>query len=458
MRMAVAGGVVLALALAARGAEEAPGALGRYVRRADACYAWKVRDRQEMHGLDVATLALVSQKWQGREWRHTLCVARPKEVRRPDIAFLWVAAHVDAGLIPHVKRLAEQAGALVAVLGEVPNQPLFGGKYEDALIAHTFEQYLRTGDETWPLLLPMTKSAVRAMDAVQAWAREGWGQEVGRFVVSGASKRGWTSWLTAAADRRVAGVAPAVIDMLNLKEQTQWAQRVYGRQSEMIHDYTDIGLLDHLGTPAGERLLSIVDPYRYREMYTMPKLLLLGTNDPYWMVDALGHYWDGLPGPKLVYQAPNAGHGAAGTRGALETMAAFYQMVAERRALPEVTWEMKAGAAPSAAVAADCPVKRALLWTANSKTRDFRKAKWSSRALPLARDARRVEAAVPAPKRGYVAFMVELVFTAEGGQEYSVSTQAVVAPEARGSEFEKEISASWSGRLVCWRHCGNRMR
>ena len=42
-------------------------------------------------------------------------------------------------------------------------------KSEDAIIAYTWDKYMRTGDERWPLRLPMTKSAVRGMDMDQAY-------------------------------------------------------------------------------------------------------------------------------------------------------------------------------------------------------------------------------------------------------------------------------------------------
>ena len=86
----------------------------------------------------------------------------------------------------------------MAVLYQVPNQPLLDGKKEDELIAETFVRFLQTKDENWPLLFPMVKSAVRAMDAVQAWAKDGGRPPVGRFVVD----RRFQARLDDLADRR----------------------------------------------------------------------------------------------------------------------------------------------------------------------------------------------------------------------------------------------------------------
>ena len=234
-------------------------------------------------------------------------------------------------------------------------------------------------------------------------------------------------WLAGAVDKRVCALVPTVIDMLNMKAQTQWAQRIYGSQSASIHDYTDIGLTEKIDAPEGIRLMGIVDPYSYRAALTMPKLLLLGTNDPYWTVDALRHYWDDLPGSKLVYQSPNSGHGAGGSSGATRTRAAFLRMMAEKRTPPQLTWRQESTA--TLRVTSDHRAKKALLWTAHTTTRDFRKAMWKSRPFPLDTDGTGASFAMPTPQTGFDAFMAELVFTDAAFGDFSLSTQVFVVPD-----------------------------
>src|SRR6185369_9736468 len=101
-------------------------------------------------------------------------------------------------------------------------------------------------------------------------------ENIEKFVVAGASKRGWTTWLAGAVDPRVTAIAPMVIDMLNMKAQTQWAQKVYGKQSDQIHDYTELNLVENMDRPRMVELRGFVDPYSYRARYrNIPKLLLL---------------------------------------------------------------------------------------------------------------------------------------------------------------------------------------
>ena len=219
---------------------DSPGELARYVAAPDSSYAWREVSSRRVGSAEVTELILTSQTWRDIPWKHHLVLVRPPNVdasSRQVFLFIgggrWKPEDENGfqGALPRealiFARLAETLRAPIAVLAQVPYQPMFDRR-EDALIAYTFDHYLVSGEADWPLLLPMVKSAVRAMDAVQAFARERWQMPVTSFTVAGASKRGWTSWLTAAVDPRVSSVAPIAIDMLNLPAQMVLQRDTFG--------------------------------------------------------------------------------------------------------------------------------------------------------------------------------------------------------------------------------------
>jgi len=425
-------------------------ALADYVGLPDKSFVWKKEPERRVGGVTAARVECTSQTWRGHVWQHQLLVLRPPEIRNKDIALLFIAG--DGNVEDNfdlLKMLAMRAGAVTALINRIPNQPLYDGRKEDALIAYTFNQYLKTGDTSWPLLFPMVKSAVRGMDTVQALARQDFEQKISRFVVTGASKRGWTTWLTAAVDPRVKAIAPIVIDMLNMKVQTQWAAKVYGRQSEEIDDYTSYNLPERMDEPRMVELRQWVDPYSYRARYTLPKLLLLGTNDPYWVVDSLRNYWNELREPKLVYQTPNAGHDLAGGEQAKQTLAAFFQIVADRQALPKMTWKFSRGSNLCAQVEVQLSQRaRAFrLWTATSADRDFRDDTWSSVELHFD-SPKHVLARVEMPISGFRAYMVEADLVAPDGTPYKLSTEARVTPDGPPSKPSGQKRAQAPGRIL----------
>src|SRR5205085_12018185 len=166
--------------------------------------------------------------------------------------------------------------------------PTHKPRNEDDFIAYTWNKFLRAGDDKWPARLPMTKSAVRAMDAVTAFASSaaGGGNKVSRFVVSGASKRGWTTWTAAAVDTRVVAIVPAVIDLLNVEPSFIHHFRAYGAYSDAVKDYVEQGIMDWIGTPRFRALMKIEEPYEYRDRLKMPKLLLNASGDQFFLPDS----------------------------------------------------------------------------------------------------------------------------------------------------------------------------
>lgn len=403
-----------------------PTALDRYVSAADESYFWKVRQARA----GEMSLDLVSQTWHGIRWQHRLLIFTPPRFAHADRVLLFIAGGAVGREPPESDRrrfgqLARLCSARVAVLYQVPNQPLLGNRYEDDLISETFLRHLKSGDPTWPLLFPMVKSAVRAMDAVQEVAQQKLKTEVTGFVVSGASKRGWTTWLTAAVDKRVKGLAPLVIDVLNFQVQMKHQKQSWGKYSKQIGDYTSKGLIGLLEKRPRLPLWSWVDPFAYRDRLSQPKLIINGTNDPYWCIDALNNYWPGLTGKKHALYIPNAGHGLKGGQAQLSaTLAAFFRAGAQQRPLPTLTWKHRQGKQRlSLDVISNEPPLRAELWSAHSKTRDFRKSKFT--ALRMQQSEGTYSGEVSLPAEGHVVLYGHLTYKLDDLQ-YGLSTQVQV--------------------------------
>jgi PhoPQ-activated pathogenicity-related protein len=304
---------------------------------------------------------------------------------------------------------AEEMGTLVAIISQVPFQPMFDGKKEDEIISYTFEQFLHTGDTEWPLLLPMVKAAVRAMDTVQDFSNQEWSHEIETFTVTGASKRGWTTWLTGATDARVTAIAPMVIDVLNMQKHMQHQIATWGEYSEQISDYTDRGLQDHLASEPGAALRRIVDPYHHLHNIQQPKLLMIGTNDRYWPLDSLNLYWDDLNGDKHVLYVPNNGHGLNDFQRVIGSLNALHQMAARGKVLPKIDWSfLRDGDNLLLHVESNQRPSKVQAWTAMAPKRDFRDAKWTAELAE--QNGGKFVHRLPIPAAGFAAVFGEAVF------------------------------------------------
>ena len=234
--------------------------------------------------------------------------------------------------------IAEKDKSIVAVLRQTPNEPLYDSLSEDALISYTLHQFKNDGDYSWPLLFPMVKSAVKAMDAIQDLAKNTISHPVKRFLVSGASKRGWTTWLTGANDDRVVAIAPMVIDVLNMSVNLNYQIKAWNEYSIQIEDYVKLGIPQGAASPSGMAINAMVDPYSYRKKLTMPKMIFMGTNDEYWVVDAIKNYYDSIPGRNMIDYTPNAGHDLGGGKEAFKSLSAFYGLTLNNSPYPACSW------------------------------------------------------------------------------------------------------------------------
>jgi PhoPQ-activated pathogenicity-related protein len=431
-------------------AERTP--LDEYVQKPDAAYGWKVEKVIEGNPSKTAIIKLTSQTWRNKSdvdrplWEHWLVVVKPEKLKT-NKAFLVISGGSNDRPMPNdadevISRIAEMTGSIVAELRTIPNQPLVfhnDGKprKEDDLIAYGWDQFLKTGDPTWLPRLPMVKSVARAMDCLQEWSDQE-GAKIEKFVVGGASKRGWTTWMIGATDPRVEAIVPIVIDVVNVGPSILHHAAVYGFWATAIGNYYDHKILQRADHPRMKELYAIEDPYYYFDRLTMPKYIVNGSGDQFFCPDSSRFYYDDLKGEKHIRYVPNADHGVDNSIDALLSIVAFYQMIIDGKPRPEITWTFEDDG--SIRVRSDTPPQQVLLWEAtNPDARDFRVATigeaYESTRLKQEEDGSWVGHLAP-PEKGWAAGFVEASFTTKSGLPFKVSTAVRILPDTLPFEGE----------------------
>jgi PhoPQ-activated pathogenicity-related protein len=430
-------------------------ALDDYIAKADPTYSWKLVQTIPGDGVTTNVLDLKSQSWgkvpqvDRTVWQHWLVIVKPERVKH-ETAFLRIGGGRNGSLAPKQANpqsvlIAKATNSVVADLGMVPNQPLVfneDGKkrFEDDLIAYCQIKFMDTRDTSWLPRLPMVKSAVRAMDAVTEFlaSEEGGKTAIKKFVVAGGSKRGWTTWLTGAADARVCAIVPIVIDCVNVRASMMNHYAAYGFWAQAIGDYTRHKIMERFDTPPSKEMLRIIDPWYYRDRLKMPKYIVNATGDQYFTPDSSKFYFEDLEGPKYLRYVPNANHSLAGFD-ASDGILAFYRAILSGSQLPAFSWKMQSDG--SIRVQTETTPLEVNLWQAtNPKARDFRlmtigKA-WSKSELKSEGKGIYV-ARVTKPEVGWTAFLVELVFDSGEKPPFKFTTQVQILPDILPHSFEE---------------------
>ncbi len=410
-------------------------ALDSYLNNGDKSFKWELKETFAQGDLTFYSILLTSQKWREFTWTHQLTVIVPKENLHDD-ALLFITGGSNKNELPNwtgkkdekmygsLGAVATTNKAIVALLKQTPNQPFFGDLTEDALISYTLHNFKKDKDYSWPLLFPMVKSAVRAMDVVQEFSKQKLNHEVNKFVVSGASKRGWTTWLTGASDKRVEAIAPMVIDILNMPISMDYQIKSWGDYSIQIEDYVKLGIPQSAGSVDGQALTTMIDPYSYRAKLTMPKMIFMGTNDEYWVVDNIKNYLKDIPGNNMLHYVPNAGHDLGGGKQAMEALSAFFGSTITKTPYALCNWKQssdKNGVKLDIKATSDALVD-VILWTADSKDQDLRNDKWTSKSLGI-KNKSKIKVTETFPANGFRAFYVDLKYKTPLGDTYTKSTR-----------------------------------
>ncbi|MBM4004053.1 MAG: PhoPQ-activated pathogenicity [Planctomycetes bacterium] len=423
--------------------------LDEYVQKPDAVFDWKVikstpADPNSGHRSSHTFIRLTSQTWRSEKdvdrpvWEHWVVVIVPEKVTS-DRAFLFIGGGSNDRPMPEkpdpiAAKLAEATGSIAVELRMIPNQPLIfhqdgQPRKEDDLIGYAWDQFLQTGDATWLPRLPMVKSVVRCMDCIQAWGKSQ-SIPIEKFVVAGGSKRGWTTWMTAAADQRVEAIVPIVIDVLNNAPSIQHHAKVYGFWATAIGNYYQHKILQRPDHPRMAQLHAIEDPYSYLDRLRLPKLVINATGDQFFCPDSSQFYFDKLQGEKLLRYVPNADHSLKNSDAA-ESLIAFHAMILQQRARPRYDWEFSSDG--SIRVRSETPPRKVLVWRANNpKTRDFRidtiGPAFRSEELSAEADGSYV-ARTPLPDQGWTAFFTELTFDSGTPLPLKVTSAVRILPD-----------------------------
>lgn len=411
-------------------------ALASYVYTFDPSYQYSVANIVDYGAYTFYALDMTSQTWRSEAdvdkpvWRHWVEVVVPAGPLQ-STAFLFIDGGSNnfgappSNADPALVQLALVTHSVVVDLKTVPNEPVIftdevDNRTEDEIIAYTFDKYMEhlgePGNDTWPLLVAMTKSAVRAMDTAQSFVPTVTGSPIYDFVVGGGSKRGWTTWLTAAVDYRVRGIIPAVFDNLHQGPQMVHHYAAYGFFSEAVQEYTDMQVFERMTTPEGQQLSMIVDPYRYLNngRFWIPKLILNSAGDEFFVPDSAQYYFHDLPGEdNYLRYLPNTGHGLDAS--AYESVITFYYAILNNSPLPKFSWTVE----PDGAIRAetiDTPIEVRMWQATNPTARDFRRTlhpdiAWTSTVL-TEQDGFYI-ADPPMPAQGATAFFIEFTFPSD---------------------------------------------
>jgi PhoPQ-activated pathogenicity-related protein len=251
----------------------------------------------------------------------------------------------------------------------------------------------------------------------------------------------------------VKAIAPVVIDLLNTRESMIHHQRSLANQpngttggfSDAVIDYTNFDIFSRLADPDDEsarELLTLVDPYEYRERVIIPKLLLNASGDEFFLTDSAQFYIDDLVGETNISYMPNVGHGLGDdpfnitdTSSALYILTSWILGILQDVERPAINWAFPND--NTIVVNLDDPSgenPEVRLWSINNPIyRDFRnfvtealEINWTSQVLTRQPNGTYV-ANVPDPATGWTAYYIQVRFDSDA--ELAVENTGLPQPE-----------------------------
>ncbi|MEI8054456.1 MAG: PhoPQ-activated protein PqaA family protein [bacterium] len=388
--------------------------LGCFMQHNDGAYRYKfVSENKDNPDITIRTYILYSQSWPVKKytniptttWRHKLVFYTPKQVSYTK-ALLYINGGYnknkngsDEFFIPKEQidyaNIALNNKAPVIEIEDVPNQFLLFDntpKKEDQIMAYTYKMVMDDPLQNAYLAghLPMAKAAVKAMDASQEILEQEYGINITSFILSGASKRGWATWLAALADERVEAIVPIVINVLNTQKSLSYICETYGGVCPpAFMDYEKEGIIQVINTQAATKLMQIEDPFsymgndydsKYKKRLAIPKYIINASGDDFFVPDSSKWYFKKLPGTNnYIRYLPNSMHYFKGNaisdstnslRSINEALDSYFYFILNDVSLPKIDWELHDD---KIELVSSLKPKEIKIWSSNNEyTRDFR--------------------------------------------------------------------------------------
>jgi len=424
--------------------------LKEYVYKKDPAFRYEIVETFSGDGWKEYYIKMVSGTWltekevNHTEWWHWITIVVPNNVVETE-ALLMIGGGSSKDQEPRkaseiLINAALGTNSIIAEISNIPFQPLNyandtkDDRYEDDLIAFGWKKFLEHGakdeDVSWLARLPMTRAVVKGMDVIQKVTSD-FKITIDKFVVAGASKRGWTTWTTAVVDNRVIAIIPIVIDLLNVIPSFDHHWRCYGEWSPAIDDYVNEGITEWMGSKEYNRLLELVEPYSFIDQLQIPKFLINATGDEFFVTDSWKFYWESLIGNKYLQYVPNGNHGLTGTYNP-ESLIAFYHAIITNSDIPKFNWYVSNDSIYlNIYTNANYTVKS---WEAiNENTRDFRVPvigkSWKSNKINTTSNDK-YYLHVSKPKTGYKAGLLEITIESGSKVPFVFTTGTLVSPNS----------------------------
>lgn len=402
---------------------------------------YSLLSQENLPGLEWRRYQLTSQHWSPEglvtpaAWQHEVEVFIPSEststqglvvinngINHPTDT-VPVSEPTDFS-IESLQHIARQTNSVVMAISTIPNQYLEyqqdnKPRKEDYSVARSWTLFMDAPESraTLPLQVPMAVAISQAMTMAQQALPE---KALDSFIVTGLSKRGWTTWLTAIADTRVVGIAPFVIDLLDTRTALEHMYQSYGGNWPVAFTPYYLDEIDKkLDTPGFAKLMQIIDPLQYigteyQSRLDIPKYIINASGDDFYVPDNTDFYYEKLPGEKALRVAPNSSH--SGIKAFSEqSLIPFVNRLRQSMPMPQMNTSISIkDKVKTLTVSLSETPDKVLLWTAaNSDARDFRYAcnvRYSE--FPLAvTPANTLDIALTAPTTGWQATFVEATFS-----------------------------------------------